>query len=895
MKKLIILFLFLTVKTWAQVPQQINYQGVARDLTGNAIKGQAITLDFLIYNQSIGGIVLYSETVNKTTDIISGTFSHGIGGGIPTFSVFANIDWSTGQKFLEVKYNGTVLGRQQMLSVPFALYAEKSGSSISQSLTINGNSLSISGGNTISLPVSTVAPVPNTSVTGSGIASITAIGTNSFDIFVPAVNISGAGNTTVSGSFPNYTVSSLAGNNPNIIGVGATSVASAGNSFTVATPQVNISGPGVLGSFPNYTVLSAPPSTLTAGNSNISITGAAPNYTISSSPTLAISGNSLSISNGNAVVLPGAPATTITGLGTNTVTGSAPNFTINTLTSGVVPGSYGSPNFVPFFTVDIYGRLTGAGSYSISIPTNSLNGDVSGTFLSNTVTALRGFPLAAVSPTIGQILAYTGSVWTPTTPPIVPLASWVKSGTTVTLATNTDFVGIGVAVPVAKLEIINPVGNANDAVRIIDGGSGVALRATNTHTSTTVYAGIFDGGLITKGKNSLASDFAFLAKDVANTNIFTIKNNGFTTIGASGGFPSANLNIEGSDNTTNFYPFAASPSSALKISNFDLTNNNFSSLAFAGSGVESAKIVGVHVNHTAGSFRGDLAFMTRDPGNINEVMRITSFGNVGIGLLAPSVKLHVNNTSGQVGLQVDGADPSYSSIYVNALTANSSPGYGYLQSGILKGGHWINGAGEWHLDVNGSARQTVLPNGNVGIGTTAPTATLHVNGNVKIVDGTQAAGKILTSDAFGTASWQNPAPKIAFNAGSNAVSNQNVPAAILTTVQFGAGNNFFNDGGGYSLGTNQFTPPSPGVYCLSTYISIQGSVGANLQVWISGPGPWFARSVGSIPGSAGTTIVHLTATVNTAITPGPWTVQVYSSAALTIFPYDSGFSGFKVY
>ncbi|MCP4001954.1 MAG: hypothetical protein GY727_13680, partial [Gammaproteobacteria bacterium] len=44
---------------------------------------------------------------------------------------------------------------------------------------------------------------------------------------------------------------------------------------------------------------------------------------------------------------------------------------------------------------------------------------------------------------------------------------------------------------------------------------------------------------------------------------------------------------------------------------------------------------------------------------------------------------------------------------------------------------------------------------NVGIGTSAPNAKLHVAGDIKIVDGNQAAGKLLTSDAGGRASWEN--------------------------------------------------------------------------------------------------------------------------------------------
>jgi len=48
--------------------------------------------------------------------------------------------------------------------------------------------------------------------------------------------------------------------------------------------------------------------------------------------------------------------------------------------------------------------------------------------------------------------------------------------------------------------------------------------------------------------------------------------------------------------------------------------------------------------------------------------------------------------------------------------------------------------------------------GNLGIGTISPTAKLHIAGALKVVDGTQGAGKILTSDASGLASWQPPPP-----------------------------------------------------------------------------------------------------------------------------------------
>lgn len=45
-------------------------------------------------------------------------------------------------------------------------------------------------------------------------------------------------------------------------------------------------------------------------------------------------------------------------------------------------------------------------------------------------------------------------------------------------------------------------------------------------------------------------------------------------------------------------------------------------------------------------------------------------------------------------------------------------------------------------------------NGNMGIGNPNPTVKMDIAGNIKIADGTQAAGYVLTSDADGLATWQ---------------------------------------------------------------------------------------------------------------------------------------------
>ncbi|KQC33472.1 hypothetical protein AAU57_09225 [Nonlabens sp. YIK11] len=63
------------------------------------------------------------------------------------------------------------------------------------------------------------------------------------------------------------------------------------------------------------------------------------------------------------------------------------------------------------------------------------------------------------------------------------------------------------------------------------------------------------------------------------------------------------------------------------------------------------------------------------------------------------------------------------------------------------------GAQEQTLDP---AAMTIDNAGMVGIGVSDPQAKLDIAGNIKIVDGTQGADKVLTSDANGVASWKTP-------------------------------------------------------------------------------------------------------------------------------------------
>lgn len=168
----------------AQTPQGFSYQAVARDNTGNPKANTSLVVKFSILNGTPQGSVLYAETHQAQSNAY-GLFNLTIGQGQATSGTFFSaIDWS-GQKYLKVEIDGQLSSTTPLLSVPYALYADKTnlkagagigvnGNEISntgdlsstneiQSLSISGANLSISGGNSV------VLPAPPAYAAGNGI------------------------------------------------------------------------------------------------------------------------------------------------------------------------------------------------------------------------------------------------------------------------------------------------------------------------------------------------------------------------------------------------------------------------------------------------------------------------------------------------------------------------------------------------------------------------------------------------------------------------------------------------------------------------------------------------------------------------------------------------------
>lgn len=121
--------LLLHLPGLAQSPQLINYQAIARNQQGNVFANTTLTLRFSIQN-STGSIVAYQETHQVSTNQF-GLFTAKIGGGNPSTGSFSTIDWSQGNLHLkadiDVQNNGqfVTIGSEQLLSVPYALFAQQ--------------------------------------------------------------------------------------------------------------------------------------------------------------------------------------------------------------------------------------------------------------------------------------------------------------------------------------------------------------------------------------------------------------------------------------------------------------------------------------------------------------------------------------------------------------------------------------------------------------------------------------------------------------------------------------------------------------------------------------------------------------------------------------------------
>jgi uncharacterized protein (TIGR02145 family) len=131
MKKLYtLLALVLTLITFAQAPQGFNYQATVRNSSGALIVNQNVNFKFNVMLNSATSLPIFSETHLAPTDDL-GQVNLVIGQGTATTGSFSTINWGTGNYYLGIELNTgngfVAMGTTQLLSVPYALYANSAG------------------------------------------------------------------------------------------------------------------------------------------------------------------------------------------------------------------------------------------------------------------------------------------------------------------------------------------------------------------------------------------------------------------------------------------------------------------------------------------------------------------------------------------------------------------------------------------------------------------------------------------------------------------------------------------------------------------------------------------------------------------------------------------------
>lgn len=224
-------------------------------------------------------------------------------------------------------------------------------------------------------------------------------------------------------------------------------------------------------------------------------------------------------------------------------------------------------------------------------------------------------------------------------------------------------------------------------------------------------ASTYDSLLKVSDNGPLTSTYKEIQDGFGNGSGLYIATGGRLGIGTAS--PTALLSVSGaasSGGATNIQLFNTQVGS----NNFSL---NYTSTGFSANGVGASESLLLAADSGALS----LATWANNPikfiANSSERMRITSAGNVGIGTSSPQVTFHSYG-----GALTVGNEATYSARFSN----NSNKGVVIGYDTTNNKGHIgsINPAVAWTdliLNANG---------GNVGIGTTSPGYTLHVNGSV---------------------------------------------------------------------------------------------------------------------------------------------------------------------
>ncbi len=289
----------------------------------------------------------------------------------------------------------------------------------------------------------------------------------------------------------------------------------------------------------------------------------------------------------------------------------------------------------------------------------------------------------------------------------------------------------------AKLRLYGVnAGNWNDGL-IIDDPSGWAATVYKRDNSPKMFTGLYSGNdnfiwMSSNYSNSGTTitapraDAVLMARPGTDDLQIYLETHFGNKVGIGTTSPNHLLEIEGQTNDTEVVQIsnnAGGSGSVAGITHLGITH-------FPGNTYSSTRITAIE-NGTA-SYTGHLAFSTRSANTDSapaERMRIASSGNVGIGTISPTARLHISENGGSTddAFVVNPDNGGNRTMTINGEKINVT----YSNSG---------GAGPaLVLQDNG---------GNVGIGTNSPQEELDIIGSLKVRGDSAAATEVLELGQF---------------------------------------------------------------------------------------------------------------------------------------------------